>query len=65
MLKFFVVSTRRADGPTFEVVSFDPNTKLGVLKGRHGGLFKEPIDAETLKNLGYKLEKREVPDAIQ
>jgi hypothetical protein len=59
MAKFWVVSTRRENGPEFEVINYNAATKEAELRGKYGGIFKESIAAEKLKEMGYKLEKRE------
>jgi len=62
--KWYIVSIK-PNGPEFEVLSFDPNTKLGKLRGRMGTAFVYNLGVEELKKLGYKLEKREVQNVQQ
>lgn len=49
-----LVSTREG-GPTFEIISYNPETKTGKLRGNYGTVFEHSMDVEHLKKLGYKV----------
>ena len=58
-MKLFVQSLRDPS-IRFEVLSFDPATKRGRIKSlRYGSEFDEPLDKETLTQLGYCIERVE------
>ena len=42
-------------GHTYDVVSYNPETKRGKLKGQYGVVFETDMSVENLKKLGYKV----------
>lgn len=52
--KFQLVSIKEG-GPIFDIVSYDPETKRGRLRGKHGTVFEENMDREFLKKQGYRV----------
>ena len=42
---------------TFRIVSFDPDTKLGILEGEYGGRFTRNLSKESLTTFGYRVVK--------
>lgn len=59
-MKLYLESTRpQTMGKQYEVLSYDAETKKGVLQGQHGSKFETSIDKETLLKYGYKVTKSE------
>ena len=58
----YILKSTRPNGPTFDIIEYDPETKIGVLRGAMGRNFKEDLDKERLKQYGYRIEPTaEVP----
>lgn len=59
----YVLRSTKDNGPVFEIVQYDPDTKIGKLMGSAGVEFKESLDKERLKKYGYRIEPKpaEVP----
>lgn len=55
----YKVQSIKENGPSFEIVSFDPATNMGRLKGKYGVEFNEELSVARLKKLGYKVVKVE------
>jgi len=59
-MKLFLESTReQTRGKRYEVLSYDPETQKGVVKGEHGSQFETDMKKETLVKYGYKVVKSE------
>lgn len=60
----FLLKSTKPNGPVFEILHYDPETKMGVLKGT-GAEFKHSLDKEHVKQYGYKICPKENDDAEQ
>ena len=56
----FILKSTRDNGPVFEILAYDPDTKVGRLLGSMGVEFKESLDKERLKKFGYRIEPKPV-----
>jgi hypothetical protein len=45
----------------FEVLEYDPDTKIGKLQGGVGAVFTRKISKDELEKLGYHIVKSETP----
>ena len=60
----FILKSTKPGGPVFEILQYDPDTKMGVLKGT-GAEFKHSLDKEHVVKYGYRIERKENDDAEQ
>lgn len=51
----FLVQSTKPNGPTFEIVRYDQETKEAVLRGSMGVEFKSNIAKDQLLKYGYKV----------
>ena len=59
-MKLYLESTRANTlGKRFEVLSYDPETKKGIVVGEIGTKFETDMAKETLLKYGYKVVKGE------
>jgi hypothetical protein len=60
----YILKSTKPDGPVFEILKYDAESKMGTLFGAMGVEFKESLDKERLKKYGYKIMPKpvEVPD---
>lgn len=61
----FILKSTKPGGPVFEILQYDPETKMGVLKRGQGAEFKHSLDKEHVKKYGYRIEPKEKDDAEQ
>lgn len=48
------VRSTKPDGPNFDIISYNADTKRATLRGMYGQ-FETDLSAEKLKSLGYKV----------
>ena len=59
-MRLFLESTREKTlGKRYEVLSYDNETKKGIVQGEHGSKFETAMDKETLVKYGYRVVKEE------
>jgi hypothetical protein len=59
-MKLYLESTReQTKGKRYAVLSYDPETKKGIVQGEQGSKFETAMDKETLVKYGYKVVKSE------
>jgi len=57
-MKLYLQSTREGqEAKRFEVLSYDPTTQKGIVKGGMGVEFETDMRKETLVKYGYKVVK--------
>ena len=56
----FILKSTKENGPVFDILKYDQDSKIGVLKGRAGVEFKESLDKDRLKKYGYRIEPKPV-----
>lgn len=64
----YILRSLKEDGPCFDILTYDAETKIGRLRNVKGGAdFKESLDKERLKQWGYRIEPKppEVPNAVE
>lgn len=54
----YILKSTKPNGPVFEIVSYNSETKKGVLLGAMGVEFTEDLDKERLKKWGYRIEAK-------
>jgi hypothetical protein len=58
-MKLYLESTKGEVVKRFEVLSYDPETKKGIVIGEVGTKFETDMAKETLVKYGYKVVKSE------
>jgi len=58
-MKLYLESTKGGVVKRFEVLSYDPETKKGIVIGEVGTKFETDMAKETLVKYGYKVVKEE------
>lgn len=64
----YILRSTREGGPTYDILTYDTATKLGLLRNIRGGVeFNESLDKDRLVKYGYRIEPKpaEVSDAGQ
>lgn len=59
----YVLQSTKKPGLVFEILAFDPATKVATLRGETNVEFTETIDKEFLKQFNYRVMKKEDGDA--
>jgi len=51
----YILQSTKPGGPCFDILSYDPETKTGKLKGTLGAEFEHDMSKEHLTKYGYKV----------
>lgn len=54
----YVLRSTKENGPVFDIVAYNTETKMGTLRGAMGVDFTESLDKERLKKWGYRIEPK-------
>ena len=57
-MKMYLQSKHKAD-LRFEIMSFNDDTKIAVLRGKYAALFEQPLTADRMEKYGYHIEREE------